>query len=225
VAGIGDFIGDGKSDILWRKSDGTNYVWMIDGATISGGAITISSQGLLPAVPVDWSVAGIGDFNGDGKSDVFWRRNDGTNYIWHVDGNAISGGVLSIASQGLLPAVDTSWTVVATGDYNGDGKSDIFFRKTDGTNYVWHVNGAVISGGLLQVVSQGLLPSVDSTWTLVGQGDYNGDGKSDVFWRKSDGTNYVWHIDGSNIGGGVLSIVSQGLLPNVDSSWTVINPR
>jgi hypothetical protein len=75
--------------------------------------------------------------------------------------------MLSIVSQGLLPNVDTSWAVVGHGDYNGDGKADILWRKNDGTNYVWHVNGATISGGLLSIGSQGLLPSVDNTWTVV----------------------------------------------------------
>ncbi len=225
VVGIGDFNGDGKSDILWRRTDGTNYVWHVNGAVIAGGVLQISSQGLLPGVPTDWSVAGVGDFNGDGKSDIFWRRTDGTNYVWHVDGSVITGGVLSIASQGLLPGVDASWSVVGTGDYNADGKSDIFFRRADGTNYVWHVNGAVITGGVLQIASQGLLPNVDASWTVAGQSDYNGDGRSDVLWRRNDGTNYVWHVDGKLISGGVLSIVSQGLLPSVDTTWSVINPR
>ena len=60
---------------------------------------------------------------------------------------------------------------------------------------------------------------------MVGSADYNGDGKSDVFWRRSDGTNYVWHVDGSVINAGLLSIPSQGLLPSVDASWSVINRR
>jgi hypothetical protein len=60
---------------------------------------------------------------------------------------------------------------------------------------------------------------------VVGQGDYNGDGKSDVLWRKTDGTNYIWNIDGATISGGVLTISSQGLLPSVDSSWTIVNPK
>jgi hypothetical protein len=101
----------------------------------------------------------------------------------------------------------------------------VLFRRDDGTNYVWHIDGSVISGGLLTISSQGLLPAVDTSWAIVGEGDYNGDGKSDVLWRKNDGTNYVWHVDGATISGGVLSISSQGLLPRVDKSRTVQNPK
>jgi hypothetical protein len=226
VAGIGDFNGDGKSDILWRKTDGTVYIWHVNGAVISGGLLQISSQGLLPSVDSTWSVAGIADFNGDGKSDIFWRNVDGTNFIWHIDGTTFTGGLLTIASQGLLPSVDNTWSVAGVGDYNGDGKGDVFWRKSDGTNYVWHVNGAVIAGGLLQIVTQGLLPSVDTTWSVAGYGDYNGDGKSDVYWRQpTSSTNYIWFVDGTVISGGLLSIPSQGLLPTVDSTWSIPNPK
>ena len=57
-------------------------------------------------------------------------------------------------------------------------------------------------------------------------GDYNGDGKADVLWRHANGTNYLWHIDGAVINGGVLSIPSQGILPGVaDPGWQVQNPK
>jgi hypothetical protein len=60
----------------------------------------------------------------------------------------------------------------------------------------------------------------------VGTEDYNGDGKADVLWRHTNGTNYVWHVDGAIINGGVLLISSQGLLPGVaDAGWQVQNPK
>jgi hypothetical protein len=223
VAGLGDFNGDGATDILWRHTNGTNYIWNLDGSAINGGVVTISSQGLLPSVDSTWTVAGIGDFNGDGKSDILWRKNDGTNYVWHVDASVLNGGMFSIASQGLLPGVDTTWSVAGIGDFNDDGKSDIFWRKNDGTNFVWHVDGAVIINGMLSISSAGLLPAVtDMSFNVAGIGDFNGDGKSDVLWRHTNGSNYVWNVNGAVITNGVLSITSQGLLPSVTAAgWSI----
>jgi hypothetical protein len=38
---------------------------------------TIASTGGLGNIPTTWTVVGIGDFNGDGKSDLLWRDTSG----------------------------------------------------------------------------------------------------------------------------------------------------
>ena len=39
-----------------------------------------------------WSVAGIGDFNGDGNSDILWRNTNGTLADWSMNGSQITSG-------------------------------------------------------------------------------------------------------------------------------------
>jgi len=55
VAGIGDFDGDARADVLWRNaSTGQNYVYLLNGTTIVG-------EGYLPTVAdSNWKVAGVG---------------------------------------------------------------------------------------------------------------------------------------------------------------------
>jgi FG-GAP repeat len=37
-------------------------------------------------VPNDWHVQGVGDFNGDGNSDVLWRQDgSGQVYVWEMN--------------------------------------------------------------------------------------------------------------------------------------------
>ncbi len=44
----GDLNADGKSDILWQRSDGSTAIWLINGLSLSSGA------GLLgPGAPVE----------------------------------------------------------------------------------------------------------------------------------------------------------------------------
>jgi hypothetical protein len=35
------------------------------------------------AVPLDWAIAGVGDYDGDGRSDLLWRQaSTGAVYLW-----------------------------------------------------------------------------------------------------------------------------------------------
>ena len=54
IAAVGDYDGDGKSDLLWRNSaTGENYLYPMDGTT------TKPSEGFLRTVPVgSWTVVG-----------------------------------------------------------------------------------------------------------------------------------------------------------------------
>jgi hypothetical protein len=45
-------------------------------------------------------------------------------------------------SSANLGAVPANWSIVMTGDYNGDGKSDVLWRDTSGDVGIWFMNGA-----------------------------------------------------------------------------------
>ena len=81
IIGVGDFNGDGKTDLLWKRaSTGSNYVTLMNGCTKgSYGYLGGNSDGL--------SIIGVGDFNGDGKTDLLWKRaSTGSNYATLMNG-------------------------------------------------------------------------------------------------------------------------------------------
>jgi FG-GAP repeat len=61
----------------------------------------ISSAAGLGNVPVNWSVAQTGDYDGDGKSDLLWvdLSSAGNVAIWFMNGVTVS----SAAGVGALP--------------------------------------------------------------------------------------------------------------------------
>jgi hypothetical protein len=90
----GDFNGDGKGDILARRTNGTLWLYPTTGTGKWGAARQIGTgwQGMT-------ALFSPGDFSGDGKSDVLARASDGT--LWLYRGNGKGGwGTRTAAGQG-----------------------------------------------------------------------------------------------------------------------------
>ena len=201
-----DFNGDGRSDILWRNLDGQMSNWL---GQANGGFVQ-NNANAAAVVPTSWQIAGTGDFNGDGRDDILWRNTDGQLSNWL----ATASGGFTQNNANAAAVVPTSWTVVGTGDFNGDGRDDILWRNTDGTVSNW-----------LGTASGGFTPNdanaarfVPTSWTVVGTGDFNGDGRDDILWRNSNGQVSDWL--GQANGGFILN--DANALTNVDTAWKVV---
>ncbi|WP_441234184.1 Ig-like domain-containing protein [Bradyrhizobium sp. 930_D9_N1_4] len=194
-ADIVDFNADGKSDLLFVNS-ATNgiAVWQMDGAKIAAGPqIGVMAQG--------FHIASTGDFNGDGKTDLF-MINDNTHdaMIWQMNGT-------QVASKTTIATINVAggWDFVGTGDFNGDGKTDLLFlnEQTHGVA-TWQMNGNQITSG-----SQIAVMNAAGGWRFADVGDFNGDGKSDLLFL-NDTTHGVaaWEMNGTKImGSAVLGTV------------------
>ncbi len=195
VQSTGDFNADGKADMLWRKSDGTVAMWLMNGTTPT-------TQAVIGTIDTTWQIAGSGDFDGDGKADILWRKSDGTLAMWLMNGTKPT-------TQTVVGTVDTAWQVVGIGDFNGDGKADILWRKSDGTLAMWLMNGTTPT-------TQTVLGIVDTAWQAVGVADFDGDGKADILWHKSDGSLAMWLMNGT-------TPVTQSVIGTVDTAWQVVS--
>jgi serralysin len=143
VNGIGDFNGDGLADVLLRNANGTFADWTMKGSQI-GSSQLLTSQGATVTLPAAWSVAGIGDFNGDGHADVLLRNSNGTFADWTMNGSQIVSSQL-LTHSGSSLTLDPSWSVAALGDFTGDGKSDILLQNTSGAFQEWAMNGSTVT--------------------------------------------------------------------------------
>ena len=98
-----DFNGDGRSDILWRHDSGTITNWL---GTDAGG-FTHNPANSLEEVPLEWQIAGTGDFNGDGNDDILWRHSSGTVSNWL---GTDTGGFTGNGANALLD-VPLEWII------------------------------------------------------------------------------------------------------------------
>jgi Ca2+-binding RTX toxin-like protein len=173
-----DFNGDGRSDILWRHSGGDFAQWLGQ----ANGGLVHSGQAANPA-DANWRIVGTGDFNGDGRSDILWRHTGGSLGQWLGQAN---GSFLN-NSGAVTNVIDTSWTMIGTGDFNGDGRHDLIWQHSSGEFASWlgQANGGFVHSG------QAANP-VDLSWRVATTGDFNGDGRDDILWRHSSGAFGQW---------------------------------
>jgi len=218
VAGISDFNGDNNADILWRNVSGALVDWSMNGSAItSGNFLTLNGQVIAP--DATWSIAGTGDFNGNGNADILWRQSaSGALAIWDMNGATINTST-AITSNGAAIRPDASWSIAGIGDFDGDGNADLLWRQgSTGTLALWLMNGSTISASVTPSFD-GTAISPDQSWSIVQVSDFNGDGMSDILWRNTDGTLTEWMMNGGNIVQ-ALTPKADGIAVTPDSSWT-----
>ena len=54
---------------------------------MNGGASV--GTGTPATVGRDWTIQGVGDFNGDGKADILWRNTSGLVHLWGMNGASV----------------------------------------------------------------------------------------------------------------------------------------
>lgn len=208
TAFTGDFDGDGRADVLLQsKQSGGVQALLLTDATSELNQVAQK----IPAnyMGVDWSAAAhqlvIGDFNGDGRSDVLLQAVNSNDINLIVSANA--QGQLDTTGQGWMQGyLGRDWSAndvqLYTGDFNGDGKTDLLLQARAG-----HSPGGQSDYALITADANGQFTQVAQTWNAGDLGadwspaihtlsvrDINGDGIADIVLTSSNGqgSNYAF---------------------------------
>lgn len=214
VAGAGDINGDGFDDVIIGAprmdvnvaDDGAVFIYYGGGnvnrplwhgsGTLNNPAPGLTFNSAGTSFRVGWAVAGAGDVNGDGYSDVIigdWRdnignqSNEGTALVYH--GSAT--GLNSTPATVIQNDQSNSWlgrSVSSAGDINGDGYSDVAIgasqfqlspRTNEGAVYI-HLGGPSGISPNYFILATGGISGMLLGESVAVAGDINGDGYSDL---------------------------------------------
>lgn len=185
-----DFDGDGKSEIFGVKD---KDFFVINFKKLSSGnySVNVLLEGTF-STSENPDILGVGDFNGDGKSDILCKMvtSAGTYKILYGTGKNFDispfsfyrayNKSIALTVGGTTSTVDGDQIHIA--DYDGDGKSDVLHMKRNTTNPAYYTNtyfdiyfgglsGYYMSFDYNGFVDKDVMPVV---------GDMNGDGKADL---------------------------------------------
>lgn len=182
---VGDFTGDGKADVA---GFGNNGAWFV-GASNGINAFTWGAPWAQWSVSPTWRQVLVGDFNGDGRLDIGGLSNQGD---WYV---GASNGVSNFAWNNPWAhwSMGSTWSGVFAADVNGDKKAD---AVGFGFNGLWFA-GVSDGQGAFTTGAPGAIWALPSGFITVNVGDFNGDGKADLFGQNLLYQLYVGLSDGT----------------------------
>lgn len=145
-ATIGDFNGDGMADVVWVDPSNNVYMWTSTGTGFDSAFVATNAPG--------WSIVGSGDVDGDGNSDLLvYNPSPARLGWWLMDGSS----VLSYHSQYTGGA---NWQFATTGDFSGDGMTDVAWLVNGNALYFWMSTGS----GFTQA---GPIGTYTPGWTVI----------------------------------------------------------
>ncbi len=177
-----DFNRDGKPDyLLYNPGTRQTAVWYLNNNVFIGGAFA-------PTLPVGWRVIDAADFNRDGHPDyALFNASTRQTAIWYLSG---VNGVTFIGSANG-PTLPAGWALVATGDFNRDGKPDyVLFNPSTRQTVIWYLNNNMFA------LAGAFGPTLPGGWTVVGIADFNRDGKPDyLLFNPSTRQTVIWYLN------------------------------
>jgi MFS transporter, putative metabolite:H+ symporter len=204
---------DGHTDLIVTTATGIDLLWNDGNGTFTQGA---SSAGINP--PYDWYASiSVADVNGDGRPDVFVAGYTNlldriqssiagfpTNYQGVRDLLYLNEGNSHFKEVGVRAGLESSHFGHGLGsvftDVNGDGRPDLYVANDEDPNelYVNKPGGPLGFHFVEEAKSYGVADP--NAGMGVAEGDYNQDGRPDLFITNSRGQPHAAYESGATAG-------------------------
>jgi hypothetical protein len=182
IVSNGDLDGDFRRDVLGRGHASQMYLYRGNGM----GGWTGRGEPLSLVLPGYTIVSGLGDFDGDARTDLVARDTGGRLFLYRGRDGLSKRTQIGSGWQGFT-------ALFSTGDFDGDRRADVLGRTADGRLVLYRGNG---KGGW---AAPGKV--IGSGWggftALTGIGDFDGDRRADVLARTKSGALMLYRGNGA----------------------------
>jgi hypothetical protein len=172
-ATVADFNGDGVPDVV-TSSDSALSLLVANGDGTFASPISLPSDQLTFSYPILH-----GDFNGDGKQDLFTLGTSGHNVILLGHGDGTFSTPLTLSNPTLIPQTSANRAnQINITDLNQDGRSDVL--TSDGQNisvFLADSDGKLASSAIASPIPRDQTNQYTSSFV---NGDFNKDGVPDT---------------------------------------------
>ncbi len=193
-----DLNGDNQSDLLLynKTTGGIRFILMNGNTSISDTPAMV----LDPAFGL--TIMGSSDFDGDGRAEILaYDPTSGFSALIFFD----TAGVLSSIVPLIQIDAAGGWALYDTGDFNGDGKTDLLtFKSSTGETAITELDGTTV----LSTNTVMTLPPGDQ-WSIQETGDFDGDGNDDILILHPSGVVSIITMNGPLVQGQF----TPGILP------------
>ncbi|WDZ85553.1 FG-GAP-like repeat-containing protein [Micromonospora cathayae] len=185
-----DVTGDGYSDLVARRTDGTLWLYPNNIERDNGTPYSSPDSRQIGSGWGGFDTLVGADVTGDGFTDLVGRKTDGT--LWLYSNNIKRDNGVPYSDYRQIGSGWGGFDRIVGADVTGDGYTDLVTRKTDGTLWMYPNNIVRDNGTPYSSPDSRQIGSGWGGFDRIIGADVTGDGYTDLVTRKTDGTLWMY---------------------------------